>query len=132
MPAAIRAAVQDLQAKGIALDVPLGELQYEVRGDERLPMSGCPDIEGCFNILTTKRDEQGVYEPYTGSSFVMAAELTDKGPRGEAILRYSQSENPELASTTPTRRGSTRRSAGCRCASPSARSGATRSTRASG
>ena len=24
----------------------------------------------------------------------MAAELTDKGPRGSAILRYSQSENP--------------------------------------
>ena len=83
VPAAIRAAVQDLQSKGIALDVPLGDLQYEVRGDERLPMSGCPDNEGCFNILTTRRDEQGVYEPYTGSSFVMAAELTDKGPRGQ-------------------------------------------------
>ncbi len=24
----------------------------------------------------------------------MAAELTDQGPRGHAILRYSQSENP--------------------------------------
>ena len=80
VPAAIRAAVQDLQAKGIALDVPLGELQYELRGDERLPMSGCPDLEGCFNILTSRRDEQGVYQPYTGSSFVMAAELTDERP----------------------------------------------------
>lgn len=94
VPGAIRAAVQDLQAKGIALDVPLGELQYELRGDERLPMSGCPDDEGCFNILTSKRNAQGVYEPYTGASFVMVAELTDRGPRGRAILRYSQSENP--------------------------------------
>jgi acyl-homoserine lactone acylase PvdQ len=67
---------------------------YELRGDERLPMSGCPDDEGCFNILTSKRDAQGVYEPYTGASFVMVAELTDRGPRGRAILRYSQSENP--------------------------------------
>jgi acyl-homoserine-lactone acylase len=57
-------------------------------------MSGCPDSEGCFNILTTSRSEQGVYRPYTGSSFVMAAELTANGPRGRAILRYSQSENP--------------------------------------
>ena len=57
-------------------------------------MSGCPDTEGCFNILTTRRDDAGVYQPYTGSSFVMAAELTDDGPRGSAILRYSQSENP--------------------------------------
>ncbi len=95
VPAAIRAAVQDLQSKGIPLDVPLGDLQYEVRGDDRLPMSGCPDNEGCFNILTSVRNAQGIYEPYTGSSFVMAAELTDKGPRGHAILRYSQSENPE-------------------------------------
>ena len=95
VPAAIRAAVADLRGKGIPLDVPLGRLQYEVRDDERLPMSGCPDNEGCFNVLTTKRNEQGVYQPYTGSSFVMAAELTDDGPRGEAILRYSQSENPD-------------------------------------
>jgi acyl-homoserine-lactone acylase len=94
VPAAIRAAVQDLQGKGIALDVRLGELQYELRGDERLPMSGCPDNEGCFNILTTKRDEHGVYRPYTGASFVMTAALTADGPRGYAILRYSQSENP--------------------------------------
>jgi acyl-homoserine-lactone acylase len=95
VPAAIRAAARDLRGKGIALDVPLGELQYELRGGERLPMSGCPDVEGCFNILTTRRDERGVYVPYTGSSFVMAVELTDAGPRGFAILRYSQSENPE-------------------------------------
>jgi acyl-homoserine-lactone acylase len=94
VPAAVRAAVDDLRAKGIALDVPLGDLQYEVRGDERLPMSGCSEQEGCFNILTTSRDERGVYRPYTGSSFVMAAELGRSGPRGRAILRYSQSENP--------------------------------------
>jgi acyl-homoserine-lactone acylase len=94
VPAAIRAAVQDLRSKGIALDVPLGDLQYEARGDERLPMSGCSEQEGCFNILTTSRDERGVYRPYTGSSFVMAAELGRSGPRGRAILRYSQSENP--------------------------------------
>ena len=94
VPGAIRAAMQDLQAKGIALDVPLGDLQYEQRGSERLPMSGCGDDEGCFNILTVRRDERGAYRPFTGSSFVMAAELTRDGPRGRAILRYSQSENP--------------------------------------
>jgi acyl-homoserine-lactone acylase len=94
VPGAVRGAVEDLRSKGIALDVPLGDLQYEERGAERLPMSGCPEVEGCFNILTTRRDEQGVYRPYTGSSFVMAVELTDAGPRGRAILRYSQSENP--------------------------------------
>jgi acyl-homoserine-lactone acylase len=91
---AVRGAMQDLQAKGIALDVPLGDVQYEERGRAKLPMSGCPDAEGCFNVITTDRDEHGIYRPYTGSSFVMAAELTRNGPRGRAILRYSQSENP--------------------------------------
>ena len=43
-------------------------------------MSGCPDTEGCFNVLTTSRSAQGVYRPYTGSSFVMAAELTARRP----------------------------------------------------
>jgi acyl-homoserine-lactone acylase len=94
VPAAVGAAVADLQAKGIPLDVPLGDVQFEQRGRFRYPMSGCPDDEGCFNILTTKRDAAGLYRPYTGSSFVMAAELRRGGPRGRAILRYSQSENP--------------------------------------
>jgi len=97
VPGALRAAVADLMAKGIALDVALGDVQYEQRGGERLPMSGCPDAEGCFNVLTALRDEQGTYRPYTGSSFVMAAALTARGPRGRAILRYSQSENPRSA-----------------------------------
>ena len=74
--------------------MPLGEVQFEERGRARYPMSGCPDDEGCFNVLSTKRDERGLYRPYTGSSFVMAAELARGGPRGRAILRYSQSENP--------------------------------------
>jgi acyl-homoserine-lactone acylase len=94
VPGAIRDATAYLRSKGMALDVPLGDVQYEVRGKEKFPMSGCPDDEGCFNVLTTKRDDSGIYVPYTGSSFVMAAEFTRKGPRGRAILRYSQSENP--------------------------------------
>ena len=95
MLAALRGAVEDLQSKGIALDVPLGDLQSEPRGSERIPIRGCRDGEGCFNILTTRRDAQGRYGPYTGSSFVMTAGVRrQRRPRGQAILRYSQSENP--------------------------------------
>ena len=43
--------------------------------------------EGCFNIISTRRDEQGNYGPYTGSSFVMAAGLTPRAARAaRAIL----------------------------------------------
>ena len=93
--AALTGAVEDLRGKGIALDVPLGELQAEPRGSERIPIHGCSESEGCFNIITTERDEQGRYDPFTGASFVMTAAFDERGRvRGEAILSYSQSANP--------------------------------------
>ena len=92
---ALTGAVEDLRAKGIALDVPLGDLQAEPRGSERIPIHGCSELEGCFNIITTERDAQGRYDPFTGASFVMTAAFDQQGRvRGEAILTYSQSENP--------------------------------------
>jgi acyl-homoserine-lactone acylase len=93
---ALTGAVEDLRAKGIALDVPLGDLQAEPRGSERIPIHGCTEVEGCFNIVTSDRDDQGRYDPRTGASFIMAAAFDGNGvPRGEAVLSYSQSENPE-------------------------------------
>lgn len=92
---ALSAAVADLGAKGIPLNVPLRRLQAEPRGSTRIPIPGCEDPEGCFNVISTDRDAKGDYDPYTGSSFVMSAAFAGKGkPRGEAILSYSQSENP--------------------------------------
>ena len=89
--AALTGAVEDLRAKGLALDTPLGLLQR----DRGIPIHGCSESEGCFNIITTRRDEQGRYDPFTGASFVMAVAFDRRGrPRGEAILSYSQSENP--------------------------------------
>lgn len=93
---ALTGAVEDLRSKGIALDVPLGDLQAEPRGSERIPIHGCSEGEGCFNIISTERDAAGRYDPFTGSSFVMTAAFDPNGVvRGEAILSYSQSENPE-------------------------------------
>jgi acyl-homoserine-lactone acylase len=92
---ALTGAVEDLRGKGIALDVPLGELQAEPRGSERIPIHGCSEGEGCFNIIGTERDERGRYDPVTGTSFVMTAAFDERGrPRGAALLSYSQSANP--------------------------------------
>ena len=93
--AALRGTVEEFRAKGIPLDVPLGDKQAEPRGSERIAIPGCSEGEGCFNIISTRRDDQGNYDPYTGSSFVMVAGFDAKGsPSGSAILSYSQSENP--------------------------------------
>ena len=92
---ALAGAVQDLRDKGLALDVPLGEVQLEPRSGGAIPIHGCGGGEGCFNVITTSRDASGRYDPFTGSSFVMVAGFDRKGrPHGKAILTYSQSENP--------------------------------------
>jgi acyl-homoserine-lactone acylase len=92
---ALTGAVEDLRGKGIALGVSLGELQAASRGARRIPIPGCTEGEGCFNIITSERDSRGRYEPIAGSSFVMTAAFDKRGrPRGQAILTYSQSENP--------------------------------------
>ena len=82
---ALRGAVADLRAKGIALGVPLGDLQAEPRGSERIAIPGCTEGEGCFNIISTRRDEQGRYDPFTGSSFVMAAGFDARGPPARRV-----------------------------------------------
>jgi acyl-homoserine-lactone acylase len=92
---ALSAAVADLKAKGIALDTPLGALQGTDRGSLRIPIPGCTDPEGCFNVITSDRDDQGRYDPFTGSSFIMTAAFKGRGkPTAQALLSYSQSENP--------------------------------------
>ena len=127
---ALRGAVADLQSKGIALDAPLGELQAEPRGSERIGIPGCSENEGCFNIISTHRDAAGRYDPYTGSSFVMAAGFDAQG-------RPARLVDPVLLAVREPRLAALRRSdaavlatsSGCRCASPRRRSSPTRSTR---
>ena len=91
----LASAVEDLRTKGLALDVTVGEVQREPRGSRSIPIHGCGGGEGCANVITTTRDDAGRYDPYTGSSFIMVAGFDRRGrPHGQAILTYSQSENP--------------------------------------
>ena len=59
---------------------------------------GCPDREGCFNVIETPSpvlSTNGSYPgPLTGSSFIMAVVLTPDGPNTRTILTYSESANP--------------------------------------
>ncbi|MFC7108157.1 penicillin acylase family protein [Nonomuraea rubra] len=62
-----------------------------------LPVPGCTEFEGCFDRVRTG-DPLGADGRYpevdTGSSFMMAVELTPAGPRTRTILTYSLSANP--------------------------------------
>ncbi len=102
-------AVKVLQGRNIALNTPLGELQYADKAGKRMPVHGGDGFtDGLMNMQRNSRNtttlepmdepkavsrsltEKG-YPVVHGSSFVMALEFTDKGPRAKAFLTYSQS-----------------------------------------
>lgn len=125
---ALAAAVDRLNKAGIALDAPLGNVQYVIKaeGEQPIAISGGYSFEGVFNMAETKAssrttsdlantltgrpvedsplfalDENGdgtdelAYRINYGSSFVMALEYTENGPKAEMFLAYSQDHDPE-------------------------------------
>ncbi len=95
--AALRGAVSDVEGLGKGLAVTLRQVQFEKRGDEKIPIHGGPgDPEGDFNAINVPWVEgEGYPDVPHGSSFVMAAHMDGtKCPDLRTILTYSQSTNP--------------------------------------
>jgi acyl-homoserine-lactone acylase len=114
---ALAGAMVLLDASGIALDAPLGDVQWAQRGEHRVPVHGGCEADGVCNILApagalssqsleprtaplppTAPDRAattgiagGGYRVTYGTSFLMAVELTDAGPVGVGLLAYGQS-----------------------------------------
>jgi acyl-homoserine-lactone acylase len=92
---ALADAVQFFGPNHIPLDIALGDAQRYAS----VPIPGCPDGEGCFNVIETPGQTLGAdgsfQGPITGSSFIMAVELTPNGPVTRTILTYSESANPD-------------------------------------
>jgi acyl-homoserine-lactone acylase len=92
---ALADAVRFFQTSHIPLDIPLGDAQRA----GSVPLPGCPDHEGCFNVIESPSPELSADGSYpgtlTGSSFIMAIELTRNGPVTRTILTYSESANPD-------------------------------------
>jgi acyl-homoserine-lactone acylase len=94
---ALADAVGELRAAGIALDAPLGDHQFVVRGGLRVPVPGGTESLGVWNKV------EGVWHPAdggyteisTGSSYIQAVGW-DGGrcPVARTLLTYAQSSNP--------------------------------------
>ena len=94
--AALADAVSELRGFGIPLDARLRDWQYEMRGNDRIPIHGGPGSLGVFNAIGAPfAGDKGYPDITTGSSFVMAAHLTGACPESHAILTYSLSANPQ-------------------------------------
>ncbi len=112
-------AVRVLDSAGIALDAPLGDVQWADRGPDRVAVHGGGEGEGMLNVLASNgalppssmdpmpptpvkvpgRERTGLceggYAVTYGTSFLMAVELNPGGPRGVGLLAYGQSSNAE-------------------------------------
>ncbi|MFC7388204.1 penicillin acylase family protein [Sphaerisporangium rhizosphaerae] len=89
---ALADAVRFFTAHDLPLTLPPGQAQRY--GD--VPVPGCTEGEGCFDRIRTggPLSERGRYpDVNTGSSFLMAVELTPAGPRTRTVLTYSLSAN---------------------------------------
>jgi acyl-homoserine-lactone acylase len=103
----LQVAADQLRAAGFDIDTPLGEVQYALRGDRRVPIHGGLGVEGVSNVVAPGRntttsepgaDLAGVTEVewpiVNGTSFIYNLEFTADGPVAEAFLTYGQSGDP--------------------------------------
>jgi acyl-homoserine-lactone acylase len=110
---ALAGAAQTLGDAGFALTATLGELQYTLRGADRIPIHGGTNAEGAFNIVDyasgdgtllpglprgTALSGSGLtdegYPINRGSSSIMVVHFAEDGPEARALLTYSQSNDP--------------------------------------
>lgn len=95
---ALATAVQRLRSAGIPLDARLGDLQYVVRNDQRIPIPGGTNASGLLNIIGApfSATDGGYPNVTNGSSWIQATEFTkNKGPVSRGIMTYSQTTNPD-------------------------------------
>jgi acyl-homoserine-lactone acylase len=108
-------AVLALERAGLAVDVALGEVQFEVRTGDRIPihggfgnLEGIANAVGCCATSTTSaplpatgapiagtqlRDLPG-YPVSTGASFVLTVQYGPDGPEAEGFLTYGNPDDP--------------------------------------
>lgn len=111
---ALRAAIAGMEAAGLALDVPLGEVQIADRNGTIVPIHGGRGSEGVTNVVGSGNNatttEPGIdrgdpvegtslttrgYPIANGTSFVYVLEYTADGPRARSLLTYGQTGDPD-------------------------------------
>lgn len=93
--------VADLDAKGIDVTKPLGELQGTTRGGTRIALHGGDEFEGTFNKLTMRENNSsvpltaaGYTDVFAGSSYIQAVTWIGGEVSAQGLLAYSQSSDP--------------------------------------
>ena len=91
--AALRGAVEKVRKDGIALDARWGDVQFAVRGNDRIPVHGANHFLGVLNMQRSKAVPGGLV-PEHGTSYIQVVSFVATGPVADAMLSYSQSTDP--------------------------------------
>lgn len=84
----IRKAKQTLMQKFGTIDVPLGQVQFLVRGDKEFPVGGCPDA---IKATYCKPYKDGLLRMWVGESYIQLVKFTKNGPEIESVSPYGAS-----------------------------------------
>ncbi|HTY96059.1 MAG TPA: penicillin acylase family protein [Solirubrobacteraceae bacterium] len=93
---ALAQAVSSMEARGLPLDVSIGEVQRAPQAGAA-PIPGCIDGDGCFAAIASSFPSPTAKqaEAFNGNSIVMFTELQPgHEPVAKGLLTYSQSEDP--------------------------------------
>ncbi|MER7732930.1 penicillin acylase family protein [Streptomyces erythrochromogenes] len=94
---ALADTVAELRAAGIALDAPLGEHQFVVRGGRKLPVGGGTEALGVWNKVEARWNAAagGYPDVANGSSHIQAVGWDGSScPVARTLLTYGQSSDP--------------------------------------
>ncbi|HEX4944642.1 MAG TPA: penicillin acylase family protein, partial [Usitatibacteraceae bacterium] len=100
---ALKAAGDKIRAAGLAIDSPLGQVQFTLRGTTPIPVHGGEENLGIYNKVSSVLVPNLGYIPTTGSSYIQTVQFTDSGVNAQGFLTYSQSTNaasPHFADQT--------------------------------
>jgi acyl-homoserine-lactone acylase len=93
---ALATAQVTLESAQLSLDAALGDIQFEPRNDERIPIPGGDGSAGMWSVITAQLRPGVGYSPILhGNSYMQVIGWDDNGRvDARAILSYSQSEDP--------------------------------------
>ena len=92
---ALAQAQQRLAQFNVALDAPLGTVQYETRNSERIPIPGGDGTSGMWSVISSELTRTGYSPILAGNSYIQVIGWnTDGTVDARGMLTYSQSDDP--------------------------------------
>lgn len=93
---ALANATAALDAAGVALDAPWREVQFDARGEGRIPIHGGDGNMGVYAAIQADLHNGGYRDIRSGNSYLQAVTWDDtECPVADTVLTHSQSANPQ-------------------------------------